>query len=335
MARGTVVAVSAPAFGDVGRVRELLAKAAERRDAIARVTDAFRLIDDAADGMPGVVVDRYADWAVLSVMDERADAQATAIAAALVEHGFHGVYLKRRPRGDARHADAAELAPPSPILGSEAPADLAVREHSLRFRVALGDGASTGLFTDQRDNRELVRRAAEGARVLNLFAYTCSFTVAAAVGGAAETVSVDLSRRALSRGGENLALNGVAGERHRLLKSDAVQFLSRMVRGGTRFDLVVLDPPSFGTRARGTFSVERDYSALATQCFSVLAPGGRLLAVTNHRKTGPEAFVALLRDAARTAGRRVESLEPLAMPADHSHRPLGEPPTKSAIVHTS
>ena len=198
--------------------------------------------------------------------------------------------------------------------------------------MTLDEGLSTGLFCDQRDNRALVRDLSRGARVLNLFSYTCSFTVAAGLGGAVETVSVDLSGRALERGEGNLALNGLGGPAHRLLRADALSFLARQVRGKAQFDCVILDPPSFGTRSRGTFSVERDYPSLLEQSLAVLRKGGRLLAVTNHRKTSPARFLAMIREAARARAREIATVRELPMPADYPHRPGGELPTKSALV---
>jgi 23S rRNA (cytosine1962-C5)-methyltransferase len=257
---------------------------------------------------------------------------AERVARALVAYGLRGVHLKRRPRADLRRQSALDLAPAGPLAGEAAPTDLTVHEHGMRVTVSLPSGLSTGLFTDQRDNRRLVRELSEGARVLNLFAYTCTFTVAAALGGASETVSVDLSQAALDRGSANLELNGASGPRHRLLRADALSFVARAGRRGAVFDLIVLDPPSFGSAGRRTFSVERDYAPLATQAISLLAPGGRFLAVTNHRKTSLPMLLATLHRAASAAGRSLAGLRELPVPLDHPHRPGGDPPTKSVLV---
>jgi 23S rRNA (cytosine1962-C5)-methyltransferase len=296
------------------------------------VTTAYRVVDADGDGCAGIVVDRYDDWAVLSLTEPFSEEDERALARVLEESFARGVYVKRRPRADLRRREREDLSPAAPIVGDAAPPELVVVEHGMRVRVALDDGLSTGLFTDQRDNRALVRGMSKDAVVLNLFSYTCTFTVAAALGGAAETVSVDLSQRALERGGENLALNDVQGPRHRLLRSDALQFLARAARKPPRFDVVVLDPPSFGTRQRGTFTVERDYAELAANSLSVLAPGGRLLAVTNHRKTSADRLRALIRDAAHAARRTIASQQDLPTPADHAARPDGAPATKSVLV---
>jgi 23S rRNA (cytosine1962-C5)-methyltransferase len=168
--------------------------------------------------------------------------------------------------------------------------------------------------------------------VLNLFAYTCSFTVAAALGGASATTSVDLSQRSLARGHENLVLNGVSGAAHRLLRGDAVKLVKRARKRRDEFDLVVLDPPSFGTHRSGTFSVERDYARIAEDVFALLASGGRLVAVTNHLGTSRAALRILIERAAASAGARLDRIRDLPMPSDHSHRPGGNEPTKTVIA---
>ncbi len=293
--------------------------------------DAFRLVNDLGDLMPGVVVDRYGDFAVLSISGDEAYTRREEIASLLIELGAHGVYLKLRVRADLRRQHAGELAPPQPIAGHAAAGALAVHEALLRFGVELGDGLSTGLFLDQRDNRERVRQLAS-KRMLNLFAYTCSFSVAAAMGGA-HTTSVDLSGRSLARGRENFALNGLDPAAHRFDKDDAIDWLRRARRRKERYDLVVLDPPSFGTRAgRGTFSVDKGYVAVACDALSLLEPGGRLLAVTNHTKTSQSALRRMLHTAAREAGVELRQLKDLPSGLDCPDGPDGAAPSRSVLA---
>jgi 23S rRNA (cytosine1962-C5)-methyltransferase len=202
----------------------------------------------------------------------------------------------------------------------------------MKLRVELGGGLSTGLFTDQRDTRAMVRASTAGARILNLFAYTCSFTLAAALGGATTTTSVDVSQRALTWGNDNLVLNGVAGAAHRLLRGDAVSFLKRARRRGDRFDLVVLDPPSFGTHGRSTFSAPRDYGPIAEDALALVAPRGRLIAVTNHLGTSRAALRTLIQRAAASARVGLDKMSDLPMPPDYPFRVDGEEPTKTVIA---
>jgi 23S rRNA (cytosine1962-C5)-methyltransferase len=315
-----------------GEFAGLVARALAKRAGVARATDAYRVVDDRADGLPGVVIDRYAEFAVLSLFTGEAEAEAAPLAGALIDAGIRGVYAKRRVRADLRRASKEELSPEAPLSGEAAPVDLVVVENGMKFRVDLSSGLSTGLFADQRETRAMVCESAAGARVLNLFAYTCSFTVAAALGGASTTTSVDVSQRALSRGNDNLVLNGVAGDSHRLLRGDAMSFVKRARRREERFDIVVLDPPSFGTNQRGTFSAPRDYAKIAGDVLALLAPSGRLVAVTNHLGTSRAALRAIIERAAASARVRLDGMLDLPMPADYVFRPNGEEPTKTVIV---
>jgi 23S rRNA (cytosine1962-C5)-methyltransferase len=310
--------------------RARLLDAGVRRTPLS-ASDAYRLANDAGDLMPGVVVDRYGDFAVLSISDDEAYRRRQEIAGLLVELGARGVYLKLRVRADLRRQHAGALAPAEPIAGDPAPGPLTVHEGPLQFHVELGDGLSTGLFVDQRDNRARVAELAS-KRMLNLFAYTCSFSVAAAMGGA-HTTSVDLSGRALERGRDNFALNGLDPAAHRFEKDDVIDWLRRARRRQERYGLVVLDPPSFGTRAkRGTFSVEKSYVAVARDALSLLEPGGRLLAVTNHTKTWQSGLRRMLHSAAREAGVELRQLKDFPSGLDCPEGPDGPTPSRSVLA---
>lgn len=292
----------------------------------------FRLVNGAGDLLEDVVVDAYGAWAVVQTFSEAAERAAPAIASLLVERGYAGVYLKRHVRADLRGQDAELLAPSTPLLGAAAPAELEVHEGALKYLVCLSDGLSTGLFVDQRDNRRRIARSSAGKRVLNLFSYTCSFSVAAAFGGAAEVTSVDISRRALERGRANFELNGLPSAEHRFFKEDALEWLPRAVRRGERYDVIVLDPPSFGSRKRGAFSVERDYRELVAHCLQLLTPGGELLAVSNHRKTSLSRLRQLVRDAARDVCCELAQLKDLRSGLDCPEGPDGPEPSKSLLA---
>jgi 23S rRNA (cytosine1962-C5)-methyltransferase len=266
-------------------LRPRLLDAGMLRAPFSKLTSAVRWVNGAVDQLPGVTVDAYDDWVVLGIASERAAERARELAELCLELGARGVYLKRRVRADLRRAEAAELAPDAPFAGVPAPRELWVSEHGLRFRVELDRGLSTGLFLDQRDGRRVVFERACGARVLNLFSYTCAFGVAAAAGGAVETTNVDLSARALEVGRENYRENGLDAPAHRFERAEAREWLRRAARRGERFDLIVFDPPSFGTAGRRVWSAAQDYGAAARAAFDLIAPGGRMLAVSNHRKT--------------------------------------------------
>jgi 23S rRNA (cytosine1962-C5)-methyltransferase len=261
-----------------------LARAGVDRHGLAPALAAFRLLGEEAGEISGVSVERYADHAVLYLSSDEAARRELEMADCLMDHGASGVYVKRRVRADLRGVDPTSLAPPQPIRGSAAPQQLTLVQGRIRFVARLADGLATGMFLDQRANWGRVLDWAEDASFLNLFCYTGAFTLAAAAGGAASTTSVDLAGRALSRLGENLELNGWSGPQHRLLKADVPAWLERARRNQRRHDLIVLDPPSFGTRSRGVLSTRRDNAGLVEASLGLLTPSGRLLSVSHHRK---------------------------------------------------
>jgi 23S rRNA (cytosine1962-C5)-methyltransferase len=324
--------------------------AVERRFALGRAalreaapTTAFRLLNDAGDGAPGIAVDVYADWLVLHLYGEvagepsvsGAEQEEHEVADALFALGFAGIYVKRRPRQSNTLDDGerSERAPEQPIRGRPAPAELVVRESGLPFAVRLGDGMSTGLFLDQRENRARVRSIAGGARVLNLFSYTCGFSVAAAAGGAISTVSVDASGAALDRGRMNLELSGAMDRAaHRTVRADVFEWLERAAKRGDQFDLICCDPPTYSSTKRIRWTSGREWRRLAAMCMAVLAPGGTLLATSNDRRMGRGTLRKWLREGATDAGAELAALRDLPAPRDFPPPVGSEPHTKGALA---
>jgi 23S rRNA (cytosine1962-C5)-methyltransferase len=252
--------------------------------------------------------------------------------------GFDGVYVKVRPKQSnvltrAPASRQESLAPADPVRGAPAPKDVPIVEEGMPLVARLGDGLSTGLFLDQRGNRRRVRDASEGKRVANLFAYTCAFTVAAALGGAAHTTSVDVSIAALERGRQNLAAAGFAERpEHALVADDAFSWLARAARRGEVFDLVILDPPSYSTTKRGRFVADHDYVDLAAAALALLRPGGQMLACTNHRGITRSRFRRILFDAGRAAKQGDLRVRDLPEPSDYPVAAGQDGNTKSAWI---
>jgi len=332
-------------YDDRDRLDQALRAAVDRRwvlgrgDGSPRTTTAFRLVNEEGDALPRLAVDVYGSWLVAQFYGDNGPwsdlARRERVLDRLTALGFDGVYLKVRPKQSNALDEGRreQLAPRRAVRGVDAPPELEVLEEGLPLVVRLGDGLSTGIFLDQRANRRRVRELATGKRVANLFAYTCAFTLAAAVGGARSTVSVDVSVPALERGRAALGRAGVLAEgRHAFVADDAFAWLARSARRGDRFDFVILDPPSYSTSKRGRFVAETDYAELAAAALGVVAPGGRLLACTNHRGITPSRFRRILFDACRLAGRDVVQLKDLALLADFPVRPGGQPNTKSALL---
>jgi 23S rRNA (cytosine1962-C5)-methyltransferase len=286
-----------------GELEHALTQGALARAPLWPRYQAYRLCGEEGGEIAGVTAERYGEHALLDLSTEEAWAERERLAECLMDHGARGVYVKRRLRADLRKQDAAELAPASPLRGVAAPESLCVRQGELQFSVRLADGLSTGLFLDQRESWQRVREGASGRSLLNLFCYTGAFSVAAASGGASATVSVDLSKRALSRLRENLELNALSGPQHRLLASDVLLWLARAGRAGQRFGWIVLDPPSFGTRKGGVLRAERDYSGMVAGALALLEPRGRLLCVSHQRGFSSGDLRALVREALAASGR--------------------------------
>lgn len=238
----------------------------------------FRVYEQEDSAFP-FVIDLYEDrlvWAVATVTgtedvaDEVLDAAAEATGIPRDR-----IHLRSRPKLPAGGRFE------KPAAGG---LRLTVREGGLKFLVNPSDYLDTGLFLDHRWTRAYVRELAPGRKVLNLFAYTGSFTVYAAHGGAFETTSIDLSATYLDWARANLALNGLDGPAHRLLRRDAVEYLRTETK--PRFDLIVLDPPTFSNSKKmdGTLDIQRDHAELIRRCLKLLAPDGLLLFSNNFRK---------------------------------------------------
>jgi 23S rRNA (cytosine1962-C5)-methyltransferase len=332
-------------YDDESTLTRALGRAVERRWGLGRSdarTTAFRLVNEDGDGLARLAVDVYGNWLVAQFYgDDGPWADPTRqnlVLDKLHGLGFEGVYLKRRPKQanvivDSRRVD---LAPSLPVRGRPAPAELEVTEEGVPLIARLGDGLSTGLFLDQRANRKRVREMAEGLKIANLFSYTCAFSVAAAIGGAASTVSVDASVSALERGRANLERAGVLEKGiNTLVADDAFRWLGRAARNGNTFDLIILDPPSYSTTRQGRFVAEDDYSALAASAVRLLAPGGRLLACTNHRKISASRFRRMLFDACRSAKRDAVQIKDLQPQSDFPVAAGEEAHMKSALLTLS
>jgi 23S rRNA (cytosine1962-C5)-methyltransferase len=290
-------------------------------------TNAFRQLHGAADGVPDVYVDRLGDW--MLVQGESVPGEALLkpwIGSGVLGAGPRGVYFKRRLR-QVRQVSSEE-ASPRLVQGEAAPERFVVRENGVEYGLGMGEGYSVGLFLDQRDNRRrlLTRHVAAGfplyenpgstPEVLNCFAYTCAFSVCAALGGARST-SLDLSRNYLDWGRDQFRRNGLDPAAHDFIYGDVFDWLKRLAKKTRRFDVVLLDPPTFSrSREHGDFRAESDYGHLVALALPLLRPGGVLLASTNAARLTPERFLAQVQEAIEGAGRRILQEHYVPQPPD-------------------
>jgi 23S rRNA (cytosine1962-C5)-methyltransferase len=247
--------------------------------------ECYRVYDRDIPEFP-LAIDRYGEhihaqsfaarWASVGDAEAAPDADLAPLIAQALDIDPARVVLKTRARqrGTAQYGRDASHGEP-----------FIVHEGGLRFEVNLDAYLDTGLFIDHRQTRALVRERANGRFALNLFAYTGTFSVYAAAGGAARSVTVDMSQTYQRWTRRNFVLNDIDFKRHALVCQDAVEFLADAVVRRARFDLIVLDPPSFSNskRMETTFDVQRDHPALVRQCLALLAPEGELYFSNNRR----------------------------------------------------
>jgi 23S rRNA (cytosine1962-C5)-methyltransferase len=295
----------------------LLDRAALLRDRVVPSdTTAFRLVNGENDGLPGVRVDLWGHFAVVS-MDSPA---CTPLLDPIVEW----LKVNREPRGviacwrpDPRdERDFSAVSPQGLVFGHPPPGDVRVRERGLEVDVRPLEAPDVGLYCDMRDVRTWLEPCWGGASVLNLFAFTGVFSVAAAKAGASDVVSVDLSAPNLERAQQNFRINGLDPSHHEFQSEDAFKALDRFRRTGQSFDRVIADPPAFSHSPAGTWSARKDWPRLVAACARVVAPDGWLILASNQGEISPREFRGLVGEGLERAGREGQLLANLGQAPD-------------------
>lgn len=276
------------------RGRTEAAAARRTRDPLVVGCSGRRLVHGEADGCPGLVVDGYVDTAVV-VFDGAAAAAFWRPRLTDVLDGLcrGGAELRHAwVRGERQHRSAGFAA------RGEPPAEIVIVEDDARFAVDVRAGQKTGFFLDQRDNRRTIRKHAAGASVLNLFAYTGGFSIHAALGGATRVTSVDIAPPAIAGIERSLALSRLSGDSHERVVMDAFEFLSRAASRGRRWQLVIVDPPSFAPSERARPAALAAYRKLAVAALAVVEPGGRFAFASCSSHITESDLLAAVGDAA-------------------------------------
>jgi len=282
-------------------------------------TDAYRLVHGAADGWPSLYIERWNQYLVASSAGELTTRQLDFVKSLPAAGVFHKL-LNRQPGHNSAQLSSGQ---PVPSQG------FTVSENGLKFKIRFSEGYSVGLFLDQRDNRRRLLTGHVSAdlgfaaprEVLNVFAYTCAFSISAAVRGSKVT-SIDLSRKYLDWGGENFIVNAIPMEGHEFLAGDAFEWLARLARKKRAFELVILDPPTFSrSKESGVFQVEKDYGRLVSGALPLLKPEGVLFASTNSAAYRAEDFLAAVTQSIRRGGRRIACQHYVPQPPDFPVHP--------------
>ena len=292
----------------------LFRQAKEKRSAYYQddLTTAFRLFNQEGDGFGGLTVDLYGDYVVFSWYNSYVYQIRKIILEAFrqIFPEVLGTYEKIRFKGlDYESAH---------VYGQEAPEFFTVLENGVLYQVFMNDGLMTGIFLDQHEVRgSLVDGLAMGKSLLNMFSYTAAFSVAAAMGGASQTTSVDLAKRSRELSQAHFQANGISTDDHRFIVMDVFEYFKYAKRKGLTYDVIVLDPPSFARNKKQTFSVAKDYHKLISQSLEILNPEGIIIASTNAANVSRQKFTEQIDKG--FAGRSYQILNKYGLPADFAY----------------
>ena len=299
--------------------RSKIVKALEFRQKLSGIgTDftAYRIIAAEADGLPGLIVDRYADYLVVQFLASGVELHKPLIVELLAElTACKGIY----ERSDVAVRLKEGLTETAGLLyGEEPPEKIEIREHAQKFYVDVRQGHKTGFYLDQRDNRDYLYKHATGKTVLNCFSYTGGFGVAAALGGAAMVTNVDTSAPMLALGSENMQLNGIVDKCFENIEADVFCLLRKFRAEGRKFDIIVLDPPKFADAKNHMDKACRGYKDIAILGFQLLNPGGQLYTFSCSGLMVPELFLKITADAALDAGTDAHIINRFSQAPDHA-----------------
>ena len=302
---------------DAAFLRARIERAGALRSALpaARHTNALRLVHGESDGLPGLVVDRYADVLVAQLLSAGAERWRELILDALAEStGCEAIY----ERSDAEVRTMEGLASRSGFArGNRDAQRCPIIEYGLNFRVDVAAGQKTGFFLDQRENRQRVRALAAGRDVLDCFTYTGGFSITALAGGAKRVLALESSAPALEVARENLAANPLDAARLEFAQADVFAHLRQLRDRGAAFDLIVLDPPKFAPTAALATNAARAYKDINLLALKLLKEGGLLATFSCSGGVSAELFQSIVAGAAVDAGADAKIIERFGAAADH------------------
>ena len=290
-----------------------------REKVLPEGTTAYRLINAEGDWMPGLIVDKYANYLALSVETAGMEKHREAVVKILSEEMQpKGIY--ERSEGRARQLESLDDHG-GIVYGERPPETIEITEDHLHFKVDIISGQKTGFFLDQRTNRKIAERLSNQANVLNCFSYTGAFSVYCAWGGARRVISVEASEAANEIARWNLERNGFSSDQHPVVKADVFKYLRET---NELFDLIILDPPAFARAKKDVTKASRGYKDINLQAARVVKEGGILATFSCSNYIGEALFEKIVLGALRDAGKSARLLETLGPGPDHPTN-LGHP----------
>ncbi|MED1055173.1 class I SAM-dependent rRNA methyltransferase [Bacillus mycoides] len=276
-------------------------------------TTAFRALNGEGDGLGGLIIDYYDGYYVVSWYSEGIYTFRDEIIAALQKvANFKGIYEKKRFDTKGKYIEGDDF-----VAGERGEFPLIVKENGVNFAVYLNDGAMVGVFLDQRNVRKQIRdKYAKGRTVLNMFSYTGAFSVFAALGGASKTTSVDLANRSLSKTIEQFSVNEIDYEAQDIIVEDVFLYFKYAAKKKMKFDMVVLDPPSFARSKKYTFSAAKDYKNLLKETIAITENNGIIVASTNCSAFDMKKFNGFIDTAFKEMNGKYKILEEHSLPED-------------------
>lgn len=294
------------------------AKAKAKRSAYygSEETDAFRIVNGEGDHLGGLTIDLYREFAVFSWYNETLYQNKS-----LLIQAFQQVFPEVKGAVEKIRFDS-DLPESAAVYGEETPEPLIVKENGVHYATYLNEGLMTGIFLDQKEVRgQLAEGLSAGMTVLNMFSYTGAFSVAAAMGGATKTTSVDLAKRSLEKTKEQFAINGFDPEKQKIHVMDVFGYFKYAKKKELTFDMIILDPPSFARNKKKVFSVAKNYGELVTDSLAIMNEEGLLIASTNAANLSQKKFQQMIEEAMDQAQVTYQCIQEYRLPSDFAVDP--------------
>lgn len=283
-----------------------------------RETNAFRVVYGESDCMPGLIVDKYNDTYVIQVHTLGMDVLKPMVVEAIKKVCDPKTIYERSDVGVRVH-EGLDDQPTGLLFGAMPKDEIEILENGVKLLVNVKEGQKTGMFLDQRDNRKAIQKYVSGKRVLNCFSYTGGFSVFAALGGASETVSVDVAGAALETAVRNFELNDLPLKNHSFIDVDAFKYLEEAVAAREKFDVIILDPPAFVKNQKNMEKGMMGYNFINEKALKLLPEGGILISSSCSSHVTDEMFIEMLTKVAQRARCNLKAIEIKHQPVDHPY----------------